>query len=133
MSPKSRFEADIVDFNTELICTYITLDELIEKCNFNEKQKLILEFYQEGLTEKDIANELDDVQQNINSMINTCITKIAKQNQEDWLKNFIYWDKKKINENWKQCSKCEKWKPESEFYRDERSKNGFRSECKKCK
>ena len=32
----------------------------------------------------------------------------------------------------KQCSKCREWKPETEFYRDKRTKDGLKCQCKKC-
>lgn len=32
----------------------------------------------------------------------------------------------------KQCSKCHELKPESEFYKDKRTKDGLKCQCKKC-
>lgn len=37
-----------------------------------------------------------------------------------------------MSEKMKQCSKCGKIKPLSEFYRDEKNKDGFYGVCKKC-
>lgn len=32
----------------------------------------------------------------------------------------------------KQCSKCQKIKPETEFYKDKRTRDGLKCQCKKC-
>lgn len=32
----------------------------------------------------------------------------------------------------KRCSACKKWKDETQFYRNRRSKDGLKSRCKKC-
>lgn len=112
------------------------MDDLISKCNFTDKQNLILSLYQQGLTEKDIAKDVlksEEKDSEIHKILNTCIRKIAKQNNEDWFKEFILWDKKKTTENWKQCSKCKDWKPESDYSPDQRNKDGLHSFCKKCR
>lgn len=31
-----------------------------------------------------------------------------------------------------QCSHCQKWKPESEYYHDRRTSNGLKAQCKQC-
>lgn len=126
------YEVDIVDFNTEIICTYASLDYLIKKCKFTEKQIKILELYQSGFTENDIAITLETSQSNINKILNTCVKKIKEQSKNDWQYEFLFWNKKKTNENWKKCSKCNEWKRESDFYKEEKGKNGLRSECKRC-
>lgn len=32
----------------------------------------------------------------------------------------------------KQCSKCQEIKPETDFYKDSRTKDGFKCQCKRC-
>ena len=32
----------------------------------------------------------------------------------------------------KQCTKCKRWKDKNEFYRNRRSKDGLKSQCKTC-
>ena len=32
----------------------------------------------------------------------------------------------------KRCTKCRKWKDETQFYRDRRSKDGLKARCKRC-
>ncbi|MBN2315953.1 MAG: hypothetical protein JXM79_18650 [Sedimentisphaerales bacterium] len=32
----------------------------------------------------------------------------------------------------KRCTKCNRWKNEGEFYKDRRSKDGLKSQCKQC-
>jgi hypothetical protein len=139
---KNIDEAIIVDdgdleeyrINYEAIHNYIDLDRHIQKAKLGELQKKVLQLYQSGLTEKDIAEEIDRKQQSVNRIIKTICKKIYFEALEEW-KSYIHLDVIKTPYNYKQCIKCQEYKPLSTIYFRQRNDNygdGFRPECRKC-
>lgn len=122
------------DMVEEIICTYTYLDELINCIGLTDKQMKLLNLYMRGYTEEDLAQVYGVTQQLINKVITGICKKIHKANYDKWLNEFIYWDKKKVETDYKQCIKCGEWLPKikENFGKDERNKDNFQSVCKKC-
>lgn len=128
---------DIIDasqFSEEILCLYITLDQLINKCNFNQNQTEVLKLYMDGYIEDDIAEILNTSQQNIFGIINSICKKIKKENDDSRYIDNITWNYIVPENGFKQCSKCGEILPaEKRFFgKDERILDGFKSYCKKC-
>lgn len=82
------FEAgDTFDFNRELIALYITLDEIIEKCGFNEKELMFLRYLFEGYTIYEVAEEykLYSVM-TAYRVFDRIVKRISEVNYQEWKK-----------------------------------------------
>jgi hypothetical protein len=125
---------DVKPLNQELICTYLDLDNLIKKAKLNDKQLAIIHMLMQGWTEEDIADEYKQDVTVIQSIFDTACEKIKKINDYEWKYNYIYMNKKKVEWDYKKCSKCGESKPKTdEFFRERSdSKDGFRNECREC-
>lgn len=126
---------DLSELSEEVICLYVYLDECINNCSLTDKQLIILKKYMDGFTEEEIANDLSVTQQAINGIINSCCKKIVEYNHQKWKNEFILWNKKKVETNYKQCSKCKEFLPATEEYFSHKgdTKDGFHPYCKKCR
>ena len=143
---RRRFEYDIIynkmftfdmylkENNYEILCLYIWLDDMMSRCKFTERQNKILEYYQEECTEEEIADILEVTRQNINVNLNTIVKKIQKQVRLNYKYDFVEWDKVKTKTNWKKCSKCKEFKPQTEefFRKHPFTKDNFQSNCRIC-
>ncbi|MEK4025492.1 helix-turn-helix transcriptional regulator [Sporosarcina sp. FSL W7-1283] len=118
--------------NEEVIYTYASLDQTIARCNFNEQQKEMIRLIGEGYSQSEIAFELGLHQSTISGRLQTIYKKIYKENEWLWRK-CVYEDKLELKN--KICSKCKEEMPATpEFYSDlHKSKDGFHSQCRKCK
>lgn len=118
--------------NEEVIATYATLDETIKKCKFSEQQLEMMRLIGEGYSYTEIASSMAIGKSNVSGRLKTMYKRIHKENEWLWRKS-IYVDK--LGLKIKQCSKCEEELPAtSEFYSDlDRAKDGFHSQCRKCK
>ena len=125
---------DLSSYEEEVLCTYADLDNLINKVKLNEVQNKVLELYMRGYDEIDIAEELYIKEVTVNSTINTICKRIVEENYEQW-KSWVYWDKKRVTNDYKKCSKCEEMLPMNEEYfsPDKRNLDGLHSNCKKCR
>lgn len=120
--------------NQELIAVYVTLDELLAKCNLNVKQRYIIQKLMDGYNEYDLAEQFKCDARNIASTLNTVCNRIKKINDLDWKYNYIYLNKMRANFSYKICSNCKENKPVTDdfFGKDNRNKDGFKSYCKRC-
>lgn len=126
-------DVDLSEFSEEILCLYIDLDILIKRCNFNDKQNIVLNLYMDGYIEEDIAEVLNVKYQTVNGIIKSICKKIKKENDRLWLTNNMLWNYKRIDVNYKQCSKCGEWLlKENYFSPDNTKKDGFKYLCKKC-
>lgn len=134
ITPNNMFyeAGEITPVNHEAIVTYASLDNLIQKCNFNKEQLRIIEMIEQGNELKEIADELGYLHsKNIRKRLNTILKAIVQMNDRDWRK-VVYVEKLELIT--KQCSKCKDHLPATtEFFRDDtRNKDGFQSRCKEC-
>lgn len=124
---------EVQGVNTDMLLTYVALDQAIEKCKFSEEQIKIIRMYEHGYTHQEIATDLGmGSKENIRKRINTICKEIMKQNLWDWrIKTY----KNELDLKFKKCSKCKSELPATdEFYSPlAHTKDGFHSQCKRCK
>lgn len=121
------------NFNDEILCLYIDLDVLINRCNFNDRQNKILKMYMDGDMEETIAYDMNITAPTVNGIINSICKTIKKENDRLWLTNNMLWNYKRIDDNYKQCSKCGEWLLKEEYFSPKAdNRDGFQSFCKKC-
>ena len=125
---------DLANFSEDVICIYADLDNLIKQANFNEYQKKVLNMYMYGHSEEDIADLLDVERQSINRLIDNICRMLCEINYQNWKLNYVFWDVKRVNSNYKKCSKCKEWLPATEEYfsPDLRNNDNLQGICKKC-
>lgn len=77
---------DVFEFNQELIALYASLDVLIEKCNFREKQSKLLKLIFDGNTILDICSmDIGYTRSATYELFDRMINKILEMNHEMWL------------------------------------------------
>ena len=126
---------DLVSLKEDVICIYADLDRLIEKARLNDIQKEFIELYMKGYTEKDIAEIHNRKEVTVNSTINSACKKIVEANFESWKLDYIFWNIKRVDNNFKQCTKCKEYLPATEEYFSPHEKGlyGLHPYCKKCR
>lgn len=126
---------DLTDMSDEVICLYIDLDNCIKNCGLTKTQKFIIDLYMKGMSVTDIADKLECYSSNITGIINSACKRILKYNNFLWKYEFIYIDKKYVDFDYKQCSKCKKHKPAIEefFSPKDDTKDKFHPYCKQCR
>lgn len=124
---------DLSGYEEEILCTYVDLDNLIDRVRLNEIQSKVLGLYMRGYDEIDVSEELNIKEVTVDSTINTICKKIVEENYEQW-KSWIYWSKKRVTSDYKKCSKCEEMLPATDEYFTpaEQRKDGFHPYCKEC-
>ena len=125
---------DLASLKEDVICIYADLDRLIEKARLNDVQKEFIELYMKGYTEKDIAETYNRKEVTVNSTINSACKKIVEANFESWKLDYIFWNIKKVDSSFKQCTKCKEYLPATGeyFYKEPLGKDGFKTICIKC-
>jgi hypothetical protein len=128
-----NYAGTVKRLNRELINTYVCLDDLIEKCKFNNEQSTIIAMIQVGYTYQEIADYLKKQSgESIKNRLNKICRDIVKMNYWLWRK-CVYVDKLELKT--KICSKCKEELPATDefFSPDERNLDGFHSFCKNCR
>jgi len=122
-------------FDENVICTYIWLDDIIDKCKFNIGQTNILEMYMSGYSEGDISLYSEYTQQHIHQTLNRICRRIYKVNYLSWYYDYIYLNKLKSDFTFKKCGVCKEILPVTNdfFDVDNNNKDGFRNTCKECR
>lgn len=122
---------EVQGINTEMLLTYVALDEAISKCEFNAEQLKIIELYEHGYTHQEISELLGKgTKENVRKRINTICKDIMKQNLWDWRK-LTY--KNTLDLKMKKCKKCSDLLPATdEFYFYDKTNNIYKATCKNC-
>jgi len=122
-------------FDENIVCTYVWLDDIIKRCNFNIAQQDILDMYMSGYSETDIALYTKYTQQHIHQTLNRICRRIHKENYLDWYYNYIYMNQLKADFDFKKCGTCKKILPATrDFYGvDNNNRDGFKNTCKTCR
>lgn len=120
-----------VSVNQELIALYSDLDVLIDGCSFTDIEKVVVSFLQYGYDFNDLADSLKCDVRVVMRAFHAACKKIVAKNQEQWL---VWANLNYIRTEWKICSKCGESLPLTDqfFYRNDTTKDGFRTDCKKC-
>jgi len=116
----------------EVTCLYIYLDELVKEIKLNKKQQKLITMYQYGYTEEDLSLEFLVDKKIIHDILKTICKKIQKENESRWMNEFILWNKKKVETNYKQCTRCKKFISVDNFGKHNTTKDNLQPCCKKC-
>ena len=117
-----------VDLQDDLSCILVDLDNLINKIEFTNKQRIVLNMWSDGVEPIVIARTLSMKQSAVNKYIDTIVGMIVKQYEKEY-EEWYYLNIRKGT--YKQCSKCGEIKLISQF--DKKGKQGLQSRCKKCR
>lgn len=118
--------------NTEVIVTYVELDNLVKACNFSESELYIIKMLGLGYTVSEVAAIINVQQKNLNKKLKTLCKKVVNENLRKWR---IWAYTEKLNLKTMKCSKCKNDLPATEefFAPDYSKKTGFRGICKNCR
>ena len=116
-----------VDLQDDLSCILVDLENLINKIEFTDKQRKVLELWSNGLATGEISKKLNVKPNTIVSCLNSVVDLIVKQYEKEY-EEWYYLNIRKGE--YKKCSRCGEVKLVSQF-----SKNGnrLRGNCKNCK
>ena len=117
-----------VDLQDDLSCILVDLENLINKVEFTDRQKEVLNMWKNGVCIDDIAKDLKVRQNTISKTLSRAVESIIKKYEEEY-ENWYYLNIRKGT--YKKCSKCDEIKLISQF--DKNGKKGFKSMCKKCR
>lgn len=118
--------------NQELIGIYASLDNLISRCEFSEKQMEIIDMVCQGYSFKDISEiTLEGNTQNCKRKFDTICKIIAEMDKYLWK---VWANKVIVQGNTKKCERCSNELPLTNYFfgRDKRNRDGLQSTCKKC-
>ena len=116
-----------VDLQDDLSCILVDLENLINKIEFTDKQRKVLELWSNGLATGEISKKLNVKPNTVVSCLNGVVDLIIKQYEKEY-EEWYYLNIRKGE--YKKCSKCGEVKLVSQF--DKNGKKGLRSCCKKC-
>lgn len=117
-----------VDLQDDLSCILVDLENLINKIEFSDKQRKVLELWSNGLATGEISKKLNVKPNTVVSCLNSVVDLIVKQYEKEY-EEWYYLNIRKGE--YKKCSKCGEVKLVSQF--DKKGKQGLQSRCKKCR
>ena len=115
-----------VDLQDDLSCILVDLENLINKVEFTDRQKEVLNMWKNGVCIDDIAKDLKVRQNTISKTLSRAVESIIKKYEEEY-ENWYYLNIRKGT--YKKCSKCDEIKLISQF--DKNGEKGFKFMCKK--
>lgn len=116
-----------VDLQDDLSCILVDLENLINKIEFTDKQRKVLELWSNGLATGEISKKLNVKPNTVVSCLNGVLDLIIKQYEKEY-EEWYYLNIRKGE--YKRCNKCGNVKLVSQFGKN--GKKGLRSCCKKC-
>ena len=116
-----------VDLQDDLSCILVDLENLINKIEFTDKQRKVLELWSNGLATGEISKKLKLDPSTITKCLNGVVDLIVKQYEKEY-EEWYYLNIRKGE--YKRCNRCKNVKLVSQF--DKNGKKGLRSCCKKC-
>ena len=117
-----------VDLQDDLSCILVDLENLINKIEFTDKQRKVLELWSNGLATGEISKKLNVKPNTVVSCLNGVVDLIVKQYEKEY-EEWYYLNIRKGE--YKKCSRCGEVKLVSQF--DKKGKQGLQSRCKKCR
>lgn len=121
-------EKQITDDNDLSLVLY-DLEVLMKDIKVREEDVDIVSLYRKGVSQEEIAKELNIAQQNVNQVLSKLADNVIQEYErvyEDW----YYLNK--VKGKYKKCSKCGEIKLNNKFGKDSRNSDGVKSICKKC-
>jgi phage pi2 protein 07 len=115
------------DLQDDLTCIIEDLKILIEKIDFTDKQRKILDMWSCGMTAEDISKYTKTTGDAVLKALDTIVNKIIKQYEEEYT-DWYYLNICKGE--YKKCSKCGEIKLVSNFCKNG---NRLRGNCKNCR
>lgn len=116
------------DLQDDLTCILEDLKNLLNRVELTDRQKIALKLWSNGVSETEIANELNVKQNTVNGILNTVIGRIITQYEKEYT-DWYYFNVCKGE--YKKCSKCGEVKLTSEFNKN--GKKGLYPRCKMCR
>ena len=116
-----------VDLQDDLSCILVDLENLINKIEFTDKQRKVIEIWSNGLATGEISKKLKLNPSTITKCLNGVVDLIVKQYEKEY-EEWYYLNIRKGE--YKRCNRCKNVKLVSQF--DKNGKKGLRSCCKKC-
>jgi hypothetical protein len=125
---------EVRPMNPAIIALFISLDDLLNECSLNKKQKFIIERIMDGYTEQDVAEVFDQDVSSIMKTVNRVCKRVVEINNRNWKHEFIYTDKLRVPFKYKKCIACKDRKPLmiDFFYIDVLNKDGYKNKCRSC-
>ena len=118
-----------VDLQDDLSCILVDLENLINKIEFTDKQRKVLELWSNGLATGEISKKLNVKPNTVASCLNGVVDLIVKQYEKEYEEWYYLNIRKGI---YKKCSRCGEVKLVSQFDKDKKGKYGVRGYCKNC-
>ena len=118
-----------VDLQDDLSCILVDLENLINKIEFTDKQRKVLELWSNGLATGEISKKLKLDPSTITKCLNGVVDLIVKQYEKEYEEWYYLNIRKGI---YKKCSRCGEVKLVSQFDKDKKGKYGVRGYCKNC-
>lgn len=118
-----------VDLQDDLSCILVDLENLINKIEFTDKQRKVLELWSNGLATGEISKKLKVKPNTVVSCLNSVVDLIVKQYEKEYEEWYYLNIRKGI---YKKCSRCGEVKLVSQFDKDKKGKYGVRGYCKNC-
>lgn len=117
------------DLQNDMVCIQYDLENLINSCNFNEKDLKILHMFRNGFTQEIIGKKIGVKQQTIDNYIDKIVNKIIDTYKAQY-ENWYYLEVEKGT--YKTCSRCGEVKLATERNFAKRGNNGWVSHCREC-
>ena len=118
-----------VDLQDDLSCILVDLENLINKIEFTDKQRKVLELWSNGLATGEISKKLNVKPNTVVGCLNSVVDLIIKQYEKEYEEWYYLNIRKGI---YKKCSRCGEVKLVSQFDKDKKGKYGVRGYCKNC-
>lgn len=116
-----------VDLQDDLSCILVDLENLINKIEFTDKQRKVLELWSNGLATGEISKKLNVKPNTIVGCLNSVVDLIIKQYEKEY-EEWYYLNIRKGE--YKRCNRCGNIELVSQFNKN--GKKGLKPMCKKC-
>lgn len=118
-----------VDLQDDLSCILVDLENLINKIEFTDRQRKVLELWSNGLATGEISKKLKLDPSTITKCLNSVVDLIVKQYEKEY-EEWYYLNIRKGE--YKRCKECGENKLISRFDVKKDNKDGRKTICKEC-
>lgn len=71
--------------NEDVLCTYVSLDSLIERAELSGAERATIKLMMQGYSLADIAEHYGRTRQNFDILFRRAVKKIVQRNNDDWM------------------------------------------------